>query len=202
MGNQNTSTGSSRSTGPRSEDGKEKSSRNAATHGLSCKKFFLLPNESEEDFQDHAQRWLDEYKQYSSPVLDMLLQDVIEAHWLQKRATLRTYESESALAMAELNRDPQADEIFKRLRSMQRYKTSYENSFQRALRAVHTFCKTSSALEVVQARLAHVAAATVAVKVKCLHRYVKLYGLNPEQARQAEKSLFSSKHPLATLPPA
>ncbi len=155
-------------TGPRSSQGKEKSSRNAATHGLTCKKFFLIPDETEEEFLAHAQLWADEYAADSSPAIQSLLQDLVEAHWLQKRASRRMFESETALAMAETDRQsPEiADEIFKRLRNIQRYKTSYENSFQRALRAIEAFRKNRVAARVSDARLAKIELSKEAIKVK------------------------------------
>jgi hypothetical protein len=168
-------------TGPRSGAGKEKSSRNAATHGLTCKKFFLIPDETEEEFLAHAQIWADEYAADSSPAIQALLQDLVEAHWLQKRASRRMFESESALAMAETDRDSSemADQIFKRLRNIQRYKTSYENSFQRALRAIEAFRKNRLAQRISDSRLAKIELSTEAIKVKSRQAVVNRKGSDP-----------------------
>jgi hypothetical protein len=182
------------SSGPRSFYGKEVSSRNATTHGISCKKFFLIPGEEEEDFLAHAQRWFDTYsdasKDDASPALEMLLQDLAEAHWLLKRACLRVFESESAFAVAETNRDGSADEVFKRLRNMQRYKTNYENSFHKALRAVELFCKNRAAGKLTEARIEHVDASAYGVRMKTFQCFVKIHKFTPEEAWKAGKEVF------------
>ncbi len=195
MSDKNKNTRPGQSSGPRSSRGKENSSRNAATHGLSCKKFFLIPSEKEEDFLAHAQRWFDAYKDQASPALELLLQDLAEAHWLYKRASLRIFESESAFAMAETNRDGSADEVFKRLRNMQRYKTSYENSFHKALRAVEAFCKNRIAAQFAEGQAEHKEASTVVLKLKSLQLLVKSCSLDANEARAALKHLFSPDGP-------
>jgi len=181
------------STGPTSENGKENSSRNAATHGLSCKKCFLIPGETEEQYLAHAQSWIDEYKQYSSAAFQSLLQDLIEAHWLQKRAMQRAFESESALANAEANRDPAVDEIFRRLRNIQRYKTSYETSFQRALRAVQAFCKTYAAAEISHVRCEQAGNSLESAKLRVIERIAKICNATEEWTRGAVDYIFDLK---------
>ncbi len=192
MSDKNKNTRPGHSTGARSNHGKENSSLNATTHGLCCKKFFLIPGEKEEDFLAHAQRWFDSdaYKDQASPALEMLLQDLVEAHWLLNRASLRLFESESAFATAEINRDGTADEVFRRLRNIQRYKTSYENSFQKTLRAVEAFCKNRVAGKLTEARIEHVDASAYAVRMKTFQCFVKIHKFTPEEAWKAGKEVF------------
>ena len=128
------------SSSQRGNSGKQNSSRNATTHGLSCETFFLIPGETQEQFDALAQSLTDEYREIDSPGLGPLLETLLHALWLQNRAYKKVFESENALAMAELSREsPEiTDNIFRRLQLMQRYKTSYENSYQRALRAIES----------------------------------------------------------------
>jgi hypothetical protein len=144
----------SQSTGPTSREGKETSSRNATTHGLTCRTFFLIGDETQEEFDAHAERWRAAYRDIASPALESLIETLIFADWLQKRAYRRVLESENALAFAELNREtPEViGEIFKRLQTMLRHKTTLENSFGRALRAVEAWRKSRLAEELTKAR--------------------------------------------------
>ena len=148
------------STGPTSSEGKQNSSRNSTTHGMSCTTFFLLPDESEEDFEALKRNWADEYKAFASPALDGYLDKLVKADWLFQRGNRRVFESESALAMTEMNRGSaeNADEVFKRLQRMQRYKTNYETSYYRALRAIEAFRRSRLAEKLVEARLKKMAA--------------------------------------------
>lgn len=142
------------STGPTSQERKETSSRNATTHGLTCRTFFLTGDETQNEFDAHAERWRAAYRDIASPALDSLIETLVFADWLQRRAYRRVLESENALAFAELNRETPdvLGEVFKRLQTMLRHKTTLENSFGRALRAVEAWRKSRVAEELTKAR--------------------------------------------------
>jgi hypothetical protein len=143
------------SPGPTSDQGKQISSRNSTTHGMSCSTFFLLPDEKEDDFEALKQKWADEYKNFASPALEGYLDKLVKTDWLLQRGYRCVFECESALSLAEMNREPTefVDEMFKRLRRIQRYQTSYETSYYRALRAIEAFRRSRLAEKLVEARL-------------------------------------------------
>jgi hypothetical protein len=75
----------SRSTGPRTEEGKARSSQNAIKHGLTSNKCLLLPDEDEEDFR----RFEAELKHTYMPLNYIeaeLVDDIISIQWRRKRA--------------------------------------------------------------------------------------------------------------------
>lgn len=190
-----------RCTGPRSNQGKENSSRNSATHGLSCEKFFLVSGETEEQFQAHLQMWADEYHNVASPLLQGLIEDVAQAHWLVKRACRRMFESESALDNAEANRESGefADEIFRRLQLIQRYKARHENAYQRAFRAIESFRKSRLAEPLAAARLENIRHPNVFAQVKTYHRLTDFCGNTHEEAWEKIHYLFDLQRPTDAL---
>ena len=75
----------SHSTGPRTEEGKARSSQNAVKHGLTSNKRLLLPDEDEEDFR----RFEAELKHTYMPLNYIeaeLVDDIISIQWRRKRA--------------------------------------------------------------------------------------------------------------------
>jgi hypothetical protein len=75
----------SHSTGPRTEEGKARSSQNAIKHGLTSNKCLLLPDEDEEEFR----RFEAELKHTYMPlnyVEAELVDDIISIQWRRKRA--------------------------------------------------------------------------------------------------------------------
>jgi hypothetical protein len=75
----------SHSTGPRSEEGKARSSQNAIKHGLTSNKRLLLPDEDEEEFR----RFEAELKHTYMPlnyIETELVDDIISIQWRRKRA--------------------------------------------------------------------------------------------------------------------
>jgi hypothetical protein len=188
-----------RCTGPRTRNGKENSSRNSATHGLSCETFFLVSGETKEAFQAHVQMWADEYSDVASPLLGGLIEDVVQAHWLVKRACRRMFESESALDNTEVNRQSgeSADEIFRRLQLIQRYKARHEASYQRAFRAIESFRKSRLAEPLAAARLENVRYSNVDAQVRTYHRLTDFCGDTYEEAWEKIHYLFALQKPTA-----
>ena len=73
-----------KSTGPRTADGKQRSSLNALRHGLTGHTV-VLPSEDHSAYQRHAQSFLDEY-QPKGATETQLVQSLIDASWQLNRA--------------------------------------------------------------------------------------------------------------------
>lgn len=170
------------------------SSRNATKHGLSCETFFLIPGETQEEFDALAQSLTDEYKDVASPGLTPLLETLVHALWLQKRAYKKVFESENALAMAEMSRESSevTEKIFRRLLLMQRYKTSYENSYQRALRAIEAYRKSRIASFVTQVRIEQMTYSIAELRVKSYDRFVNHCGHSHEKALEMVNKFYTT----------
>src|SRR6516225_2263646 len=83
------------STGPRTEEGKARSSQNAIKHGLTSNKRLLLPDEDEEEFR----RFEAELKHTYMPLNYIEAEpvdDIIPFQWRRKRATAREARTLSA----------------------------------------------------------------------------------------------------------
>src|SRR6267378_5095398 len=75
-----------RSTGPRTPEGKSKSSKNALKHGLTAVEL-VLPTESQEEFDEHAAELRDEHDP-STPTEHLLVDQLITASWRLRRARI------------------------------------------------------------------------------------------------------------------
>ena len=107
-----------KSGGPQTPEGKERSSRNALTHGLSAKQVLILPDETREEYEETRQGWWEEFtpEDYSEK---RLVEQVVLNDWLLKRANRRLLEAEAA--------DPELQDLH-RIELMQRYKTTNERA--------------------------------------------------------------------------
>jgi hypothetical protein len=74
------------STGPRTEPGKQRSSRNALRHGLTARNA-VLPNEDLETYQRHIQQFLDEY-QPATATETQLVHEIANTAWRLNRIPL------------------------------------------------------------------------------------------------------------------
>jgi hypothetical protein len=74
------------STGPRTEIGKQRSSRNAITHGLTAATA-VLPTEDPAAYQRHIQQFLDEYRP-ATPTETHLVHELANTAWRQNRIPL------------------------------------------------------------------------------------------------------------------
>ncbi|MBV9085051.1 MAG: hypothetical protein JOZ62_20425 [Acidobacteriaceae bacterium] len=120
-----------RSTGPRTRQGKENSSKNAIKHG-SCSKALLLPNEDPQEQADLFQMWLDDYNPSTGPAM-MLVREVATAHWLLVRQRRRYQEAEQCIYGEEQNAMDWTPEHHHRLDLFTRYLTSAERRFNKFL---------------------------------------------------------------------
>src|SRR5882757_1562786 len=73
------------SSGPKSDEGKKASSRNALKHGLTAKTL-VLPNENPDQFQAELAVWLD-HDQPTDPVHLGAIERTVEANWKLRRCT-------------------------------------------------------------------------------------------------------------------
>ena len=74
------------STGPRTEPGKHRSSRNALRHGLTARTA-VLPTEDPEAYQRHIQQFLDEYAP-ANPTETQLVHEIANTAWRLNRIPL------------------------------------------------------------------------------------------------------------------
>jgi hypothetical protein len=77
---------SAHSTGPRTESGKQRSSKNALSHGLTARTA-VLPTEDPEAYQRHIQQFLDEYKP-AHPTETQLVHEIANTAWRLNRIPL------------------------------------------------------------------------------------------------------------------
>ncbi len=74
---------SAHSTGPRTESGKQRSSLNALSHGLTARTA-VLPTEDPDAYQRHIQQFLDEYKP-ATPTETQLVHEIANTGWRLNR---------------------------------------------------------------------------------------------------------------------
>jgi hypothetical protein len=74
---------SAHSTGPRTESGKQRSSLNALSHGLTARTA-VLPTEDPDTYQRHVQQFLDEYKP-ATPTETQLVHEIANTAWRLNR---------------------------------------------------------------------------------------------------------------------
>ena len=74
---------STHSTGPRTESGKQRSSLNALSHGLTARTA-VLPTEDPDTYQRHIQQFLDEYKP-ATPTETQLVHEMANTAWRLNR---------------------------------------------------------------------------------------------------------------------
>ncbi len=122
--------------GPKTPDGKERSSQNSTDHGLRSTKFRILADESQEDFDDVERGWWTQFapEDYEE---DKLVRTLVLNDWLHQRAERRLLQVEATIAEVS-GIDPTqwtADQRHQ-IELIQRYKTTAERAFYRALAAL------------------------------------------------------------------
>ncbi len=120
--------------GPKTAEGKARSSQNSTTHGMRAKHVRVLADESPEEYQRHHAGWLDQLDPQNF-LEEELAEQVILNSWLMKRATRRAMENEGAVA-GDADTQHAADWSAAqehKLQLMQRYKTSAERAFYKSL---------------------------------------------------------------------
>jgi hypothetical protein len=122
-------------TGPTTSEGKERSSQNRLTHGMRCSEFRLLKDESREAYEALWQVWLEEYDDGTEACRE-LIEQVVNDHWLMKRADKRVQQVEEAIEESGIDVVDWTDEHHKRLSLMHRYRNTAKRDFERSRRAL------------------------------------------------------------------
>jgi hypothetical protein len=133
-----------RSTGPKTPDGKARSSMNRLTHGCRSQ-ITVLPDEDPAEFEFTVQAWFDHYQPAQGDqvagVLDdevagMLVYDTALAHWHFKRNRKRLEEIEYGLPGSACDWTPEHHHQFT---TFSRYKTNAERTFERRFKEVEAY---------------------------------------------------------------
>ncbi len=128
--------------GPKTPEGKEKSSRNSTSHGLRATRVLILAGESQDDYDEIREGWLATYEPENFHERS-LVEQLILNHWMMQRANRRLLEAEAALVGSEETRyaDGWTPAQEHTLDLVQRYKTTHERAFYRSLNAVESLRK-------------------------------------------------------------
>jgi hypothetical protein len=114
---------SQHSTGPRTEAGKQRSSRNALRHGLTAQTA-VLPNEDPETYQRHIQQFLDEYAP-ATPTETQLVHEIANSAWRLNRIPL--------LEADLLSQNPNPQTLIPQLASLGLHGSRLSRQFQKAV---------------------------------------------------------------------
>jgi hypothetical protein len=123
------------STGPRTDAGKQTSSRNAIKHGCCSTDTLILPSENIEDFQALEATWFQAY----SPKNDLethLLNQVIQADWFLQRSNRALAKIETKLYGYDVDPMQWNDNEHHALQRFTRYQTARRNEFNKAKKAL------------------------------------------------------------------
>jgi hypothetical protein len=118
--------------GPKTPEGKQRSSQNSTRHGLRAKKIRLLPGEEQSDYDEmvagwHKQWQPDDYQEHK------FVETLIHNDWMHRRAERWLMETEASI-FEQSGLDPMkwTAEQERKLQLVQRYKTGAERAFYRA----------------------------------------------------------------------
>jgi hypothetical protein len=140
-------------TGPRSLEGKAKSSQNSLKHGLRSEKT-VLPDEDPAAFEATVQHWFTHYQPQDAPAIS-LVEKLGRADWQLKRNQKRLDEVEWELPG---NAHCWTDDQQKRYSNFSRYYTTAERSFLRLFKEIeayyHRIYRDDHARQLAFARLA------------------------------------------------
>ena len=114
--------------GPKTEEGKARSSRNAIRHGVLAHNTIILPGEQQSDYEEMFSGWVNEF-QPAGYAEERLVKLLIRNDWALQRAMRAHDEAEAAV----FGQDPKewSEEERAHLQNLQRYKTTAERSFLR-----------------------------------------------------------------------
>jgi len=120
------------STGPRTPEGKQRSSQNARTHGCTSRTL-ILPGERQEDYDLLVADWLHDYAPQVATAYELVVQTA-QAHWFYLRVLHQCDRAEAE--WAQQNPLEWDEEEWKTRERLGRYRTTAERSFHRALTAI------------------------------------------------------------------
>ena len=146
--------------GPRTEAGKQTSSRKAIKHGCCSNETLILPNENIEDFKALEATWFESY----SPADDFeahLLNQAIQADWFLQRATRTLANIETRIFTESPDPITWSDSQHQAIQRFTRYQTTRRNEFNKAKKVLDDHLKMEAnearaeeKQEIAQARLA------------------------------------------------
>ena len=116
------------STGPRSPQGKARSSRNALTHGLSSRTA-VLPSEDQAAYQNHCRQFFDEYRP-ATPTETQLAQELADTAWRLNRIPALEAELLNHAAQAI---DPDPADAIRALATLSLHGARLSRQFQKTL---------------------------------------------------------------------
>jgi hypothetical protein len=114
---------SAHSTGPRTESGKQRSSLNALSHGLTARTA-VLPTEDSDAYHRHIQQFVDEYKP-GTPTETQLVHEIADTAWRLNRIPL--------LEAGLLSQDPNPQSLIPQLATLGLHGSRLSRQFQKAL---------------------------------------------------------------------
>ena len=114
---------SAHSTGPRTESGKQRSSLNALSHGLTARTA-VLPTEDPDAYQRHIQQFLDEYMP-ATPTETQLVHEIANTAWRLNRIPFLEAEL--------LSQNPNPQSLIPQLATLGLHGSRLSRQFQKAL---------------------------------------------------------------------
>ncbi len=183
------------STGPTTPRGKERSSRNAVTHGL-CSNILILPDESEEEFNDLKQGWLDDYHPHTQLSRGLVSKAAV-AEWYLLRAMRRYNQTEQAICAETYDPMEWTEEHHRKIERFTRYRTTQERSFSRALGNLEQLRKSrqreSKAFERQAERIAELELKAQKQQERMRLEAAKLEAQAARETRRAEEKAVKAK---------
>lgn len=158
-----------RSTGPRTPEGKARSSLNRLTHGCRSEQI-LIPTEDPKELEFTVEAWFDHYQPGDDELAGLLVYETALAHWFLKRNRRRLAQVEAHLPG---NAWTWTDEHQKLYANFSRYTTAAERTFRRSLKDVENYFARQHRREqldaLAAARIAAIDAGWLAKKQKRVH---------------------------------
>lgn len=132
--------------GPKTSQGKQRSSFNSCQHGTCCRAHVVLPHESQQEYDDLSTLMLREFHP-GSPFECDLVQQAIDARWRALRAERNLFELESVLYGKQKSMALWPAEDLQRFELFQRYKTRDINAYHKQLRSIEFHRKSERSSE-------------------------------------------------------
>jgi len=114
---------SEHSTGPRTDAGKQRSSQNALSHGLTCRTA-VLPTENQEAYEQHCRNFRDQYKP-ANTTETQLVQELADTSWRLNRIPL--------LETSLITEVPNPESLIPQLAKFGLYSSRLSRQYQNAL---------------------------------------------------------------------
>jgi hypothetical protein len=128
-------------TGPRSSDGKARSSENAITHGCRSEKL-ILRHEDPAEFESLRDAWFEHYGP-ESKIAGALLEETVRAHWFLKRAQKQLDDIVWELPANAYHWTEEHERLY---RNFTRYKNSHERTFFRFFKELEAHFRRNSSV--------------------------------------------------------